>query len=102
MAAADVVICGGGVMGCALAYQLARRGVDTLLLERSGGKLAKSRRSAPLEPARAGETLLGVLGLLGLSPPGELRGQRAEAILEWAVTRWQHRPSRLSRNVVLE
>jgi len=73
-----------------------------LLLERSGGKLAKSRRSAPLEPARAGETLLGVLGLLGLSPPGELRGQRAEAILEWAVTRWQHRPSRLSRNVVLE
>jgi sarcosine oxidase subunit beta len=31
---ADVVIAGGGVMGCALAYQLARRGVDVLLLER--------------------------------------------------------------------
>jgi sarcosine oxidase subunit beta len=31
---ADVVIAGGGIMGCALAYQLAKRGVDVLLLER--------------------------------------------------------------------
>jgi sarcosine oxidase subunit beta len=31
---ADVVIAGGGVMGCALAYQLARRGVDVVLVER--------------------------------------------------------------------
>ena len=34
MESADVVIVGGGVMGCALAYQLARREVDVLLLER--------------------------------------------------------------------
>ena len=34
MESADVVIAGGGVMGCALAYQLARRNVDVLLLER--------------------------------------------------------------------
>ena len=34
METADVVIAGGGVMGCALAYQLARRGVDVVLLER--------------------------------------------------------------------
>ncbi len=34
MESADVVIAGGGVMGCALAYQLSRRGVDVLLLER--------------------------------------------------------------------
>jgi sarcosine oxidase subunit beta len=32
---ADVVICGGGISGCALAYQLSRRGVDVLLLERT-------------------------------------------------------------------
>jgi sarcosine oxidase, subunit beta len=31
---ADVVIVGGGIMGCALAYQLAKRDVDVLLLER--------------------------------------------------------------------
>lgn len=34
MESADVVIAGGGIMGCALAYQLARRGVDVLLIER--------------------------------------------------------------------
>lgn len=34
MEAADVVIVGGGVMGCALAYQLARRDVDVVLYER--------------------------------------------------------------------
>jgi sarcosine oxidase, subunit beta len=32
---ADVVICGGGISGCALAYQLARRNVDVVLLERA-------------------------------------------------------------------
>ena len=35
METADVVIAGGGVMGCALAYQLARRGVDVVLFERA-------------------------------------------------------------------
>src|SRR5438105_4265074 len=35
MESADVVIVGGGIMGCALAYQLARRNVDVLLLERA-------------------------------------------------------------------
>ena len=34
METADVVIAGGGIAGCALAYQLARRGVDVVLLER--------------------------------------------------------------------
>ncbi len=36
MEAADVVIVGGGVAGCALAYQLSRRKVDVVLLERAG------------------------------------------------------------------
>ncbi|MDQ6692128.1 MAG: FAD-binding oxidoreductase [Candidatus Dormibacteraeota bacterium] len=34
MESADVVIVGGGVMGCSLAYHLATRGIDVLLLER--------------------------------------------------------------------
>jgi sarcosine oxidase, subunit beta len=34
MESADVVIAGGGIMGCALAYQLAKRKVDVLLVER--------------------------------------------------------------------
>ncbi len=34
METADVVVVGGGVMGCSLAYHLARRGVDVVLLER--------------------------------------------------------------------
>jgi sarcosine oxidase subunit beta len=34
MESADVVIAGGGISGCALAYQLAKRKVDVLLLER--------------------------------------------------------------------
>ena len=34
METADVVIAGGGISGCALAYQLAKRKVDVLLLER--------------------------------------------------------------------
>ncbi len=34
METADVVIAGGGIAGCALAYQLAKRKVDVVLLER--------------------------------------------------------------------
>ena len=34
MESADVVIAGGGIMGCSLAYQLSKRNVDVLLLER--------------------------------------------------------------------
>jgi sarcosine oxidase, subunit beta len=34
MESADVVIAGGGIMGCALAYQLAKRKVDVVVLER--------------------------------------------------------------------
>src|SRR5256885_16980721 len=57
MESADVVIAGGGIMGCALAYQLARREVDVLLLERetlgsqSTGKCAGGVRQQFSMPA---------------------------------------------------
>ena len=41
MVSADVVIAGGGIMGCALAYQLSKRNVDVLLLEQ--GALVRER-----------------------------------------------------------
>jgi glutamyl-Q tRNA(Asp) synthetase len=85
----------------ALQLPTPRYGHLPVLLERCAGKLAKSRRSAPLAPARAGETLLEVLGLLELSPPEELRGHPPEAVLEWAEKRWQQQPSRLPRDIVL-
>jgi len=81
----------------ALGLPVPRHGHLPLLLERSGDKLAKSRRSTPLAPARAGETLLRVLRLLGLQPAADLGGERPEAILRWATGRWSQQPARLPR-----
>ena len=42
---ADVIIIGGGIMGCATAYRLAKQGVDVLVLEKkeigNGGSCRK-------------------------------------------------------------
>jgi len=71
-----------------------------LLLERAGGKLAKSRRSTALDASRAGAQMLEVLRLLGLSPPGDLAGAAPAALLEWAAGRWRE-PLPLLREIVL-
>jgi glutamyl-Q tRNA(Asp) synthetase len=72
-----------------------------LLLERAAGKLAKSRRSAPLDAARAGAELLSVLWLLGLRPPEALAGAAPAALLEWAAGYWQERPRPFLREIIL-
>ena len=72
-----------------------------LLLERTGGKLAKSRRSAALDTGRAVATLLDVLLLLGLSPPAELAGTTPATLLEWATASWREQPPPQSREVIL-
>ena len=52
MEGADVVIVGGGISGCALAYQLTKRKVDVVLLEtetlgsQSTGKSMSGKTSA--------------------------------------------------------
>jgi glycine/D-amino acid oxidase-like deaminating enzyme len=42
-AGASVVVVGGGVMGCSIAFHLAERGVDVLVLERGHGLLGHDR-----------------------------------------------------------
>ena len=72
-----------------------------LLLERAGGKLAKSRRSTPLDASRAGAELLNALRLLGLAPPAELASAAAATLLEWATGCWPEQPLPLLREIIL-
>lgn len=72
-----------------------------LLLERTGGKLSKSRRSMALDRDRAGVEMLQVLRLLGLSPPAELAGAPPATLLDWATGRWREQPPPQLREVVL-
>ncbi len=71
-----------------------------LLLERAGGKLAKSRRSMALDAGRAGAQLLNALRLLGLSPPTQLAGAPPATLLEWARGAWRGLPLPLPREIV--
>ena len=72
-----------------------------LLLERTGEKLAKSRRSAALDAGRAGAEVLNILRLLGLPPPAELAGATPATLLEWATGCWREQPPPFLRQVTL-
>ncbi len=73
METADAVVAGGGVIGCAIAYQLARRGVDVVLLERaelgsqSTGKCAGGIRQQFSNEANVRLQMLAVRELLGFN-----------------------------------
>ena len=62
-----------------------------LVTEPDGQKLAKSRRSVALDPARAGEQLVEVLALLGQAPGPELKLEPVQGILRWAISHWDVR-----------
>lgn len=64
-----------------------------LVTEPDGTKLAKSRRSVALEPARAGAQLTEVLGLLGQAPEPKLELEPVKEILAWGIAHWD--PHRL-------
>jgi glutamyl-Q tRNA(Asp) synthetase len=66
-----------------------------LVVEPGGGKLAKSRRSIPVQTEAAGPWLLTALELLGQHPPPELSGETPARVLEWALSHWI--PERSSR-----
>ena len=59
-----------------------------VLTEPDGAKLAKSRRSVPLDERRAGPQLLAVFALLGLAPPATLRGADVGELWTWGFERW--------------
>ncbi|MBS0366804.1 MAG: tRNA glutamyl-Q(34) synthetase GluQRS [Proteobacteria bacterium] len=65
-----------------------------LLTEPGGRKLAKSRRSLAIDPARASVELHAALVLLRQQPPGELRHAPVAQILDWARDHWA--PARLA------
>jgi glutamyl-Q tRNA(Asp) synthetase len=73
-----------------------------LLLERTGGKLSKSRRAAALDARQAGAQLAQALRLLALPPPAQLAGAAPATLLEWAAAHWEERPARLPSQIVLE
>ncbi len=85
----------------ALRLPLPRYATLPLLLERTGNKLSKSRRSAALDPDRAGAEVLNVLRLLGLSPPTELAGATPATLLGWATGCWREQPLPLRRELIL-
>jgi len=73
-----------------------------LLLERTGGKLSKSRRSTSLSAEDAGAEMLNVLRLLGFSPSADLAGATPATLLGWAMACWREEPPpRLMREVIL-
>ena len=64
-----------------------------LLVEPGGEKLAKSKRSVPLEAPCAGRQLYQALSLLRQDPPATLELEPAPVIVQWACRNWQ--PERL-------
>ncbi|HSY08934.1 MAG TPA: tRNA glutamyl-Q(34) synthetase GluQRS [Steroidobacteraceae bacterium] len=66
-----------------------------LVVEPSGAKLAKSRRSLPVDAGRASCRLIEALQLLRHAPPAELAYEKPEAVLAWALKHWN--PANLER-----
>lgn len=65
-----------------------------LVTEPGGGKLSKSLRAIPLDPAQAPGLLVAALRLLRQEPPRTLEGAPIAEIWRWALSNWQ--PGRLS------
>jgi glutamyl-Q tRNA(Asp) synthetase len=59
-----------------------------VLVEPNGAKLAKSRRSVPVDPARAPALLASALAQLGLDLPSHLDGAPVPEQLSWALSAW--------------
>jgi glutamyl-Q tRNA(Asp) synthetase len=70
-----------------------------VLMEADGTKLAKSRRSIPLEPRHAARQLCSVLELFGLAAPNLVRAAAVREVWKWAQEQWPG--ARISRQLSL-
>jgi glutamyl-Q tRNA(Asp) synthetase len=63
-----------------------------IVVEPDGSKLAKSRRSVPIDPAHAAEWLSTALSLLRQNPPAELAREPPGPLIAWAIAHWSVGP----------
>jgi glutamyl-Q tRNA(Asp) synthetase len=66
-----------------------------LIVEPSGAKLAKSRRSLAIDTGRASRGLIEALELLRQAPPAGLVDESPQTVLSWALKHWN--PANLER-----
>jgi len=79
----------------ALGLPAPRYGHLPVVVEPDGAKLAKSRRSVPVDPLAGGRPLIEALDLLRQRPPRELLEEPPGTVLSWAVQHWD--PASLER-----
>jgi glutamyl-Q tRNA(Asp) synthetase len=85
----------------ALKLPTPRYGHLPLVMDRERGKLAKSRGSLAINPARAGAQLSEALTLLQHKPPAELEHAPPGPVLAWAIEHWNLDTFHGSREIVL-
>jgi glutamyl-Q tRNA(Asp) synthetase len=72
----------------ALGLRALRYGHLPLVVEPTGAKLAKSRRSVPVDTRCASRQLIEALQLLRHAPPEELMHEKPASVLAWALKHW--------------
>ena len=75
-------------IGAALGCPQPRYQHVPLLTEPDGSKLAKSRRSLPVQDLDPAGTLAETLTLLGIPPPADLKAAPVSDMLHWSVQHW--------------
>jgi len=79
----------------ALELPTPRYGHLPIVVEPDGSKLAKSRRSLPIDPRRASGALIEALKLLRQAPPPSLAAEKPADVVAWALKHWN--PANLER-----